>query len=235
MTSQSENANGIVVYSSLPSVTHDEGDVTALEQPAPPVKIDLDTVLSIDTIRRHCKIEDVPTVADNQLRLYRASAWEAAQRYTGLALMGLQLYTQHVPLPADSEMFKPRMKIRLDYPVADGIVYTPKGPLQVKKGTHVIRFSGATGYLSNCCDSRTASAPTMEIQYNIGVTGEEAFPAGVIHGMLLFIAWSVEHPGDEYVSILNQVRSEGGHLQGNSNIALLSGALEIWNQYQERP
>jgi hypothetical protein len=46
--------------------------------------INWDEYVSIDLIRRHTKTDDIPAVTDEQLKLYRAAAVEAAEFYSGL-------------------------------------------------------------------------------------------------------------------------------------------------------
>ena len=59
---------------------------------APPITpgelkpLDWSERLSIDMIRQHTKTDDVPAVTDDQLKLYRDAAIEAAEMYTGLLL-----------------------------------------------------------------------------------------------------------------------------------------------------
>jgi hypothetical protein len=57
----------------------------------------------------------------------------------------------------------------------------------------------------------------------------------VIVGMLQFIAWILEHPGDELLTQRNRrdASAAGGGITGSNNIALVSGALESWRAYDE--
>jgi len=52
-------------------------------------------------------------------------------------------------------------------------------------------------------------------------------------GCLQFIAWVVEHPGDELLTMRNKLDSSNtaGGVHGIANVALISGALEQWRQY----
>ena len=79
--------------------------------------------LSIDAIRSHCKLDDVPGVTDEQLALYRAAAIEAAEKYTGLSLAGQRTVTEPIQGPAHPKPGKMSYKFTLKYPVADGMVY----------------------------------------------------------------------------------------------------------------
>jgi hypothetical protein len=67
--------------------------------------------------------------------------------------------------------------------------------------------------------------------YRSGFSCPEQVPAGVLLGMLQFIAWVVEHPGDEVLSMRNTLSARGGAIIGTNNIALVSGALETWRQF----
>jgi len=67
--------------------------------------------------------------------------------------------------------------------------------------------------------------------YRAGFSCAAQVPAGVLLGILQFIAWVVEHPGDEVLSMRNTLSARGGAIIGTNNIALVSGALESWRQF----
>lgn len=64
------------------------------------IKFNWDDRLSIDLIRKHAKIEDVPACSDEQLVVYRASAVKSAEQYTGLLLSGQRTMTEIIEGPS---------------------------------------------------------------------------------------------------------------------------------------
>jgi hypothetical protein len=207
--------------------------------------------LSIDIIRQHTKTDDIPGVTDEQLSLYRASAVEAAERYTGMLLKGQRNVMEPVQAPHPVKhsdwahrwlnVHKPTYKHRLRYPSADGYIYLYGGLhphdnriFRVPVGTTIvevpIRYYPLD--LSNCCDPcsvRNASLNAdMMVAYRAGYASPMEVPSLVILGCLQYIAWVLEHPGDEILTVRNRrdARSEGA--QGTNNIAIASGALESW-------
>lgn len=67
--------------------------------------------------------------------------------------------------------------------------------------------------------------------YRSGFACADQVPAGVLLGILQYIAWIVEHPGDEVLSVRNTLSTRGDAIVGTNNVALVSGALETWRQY----
>ena len=214
------------------------------------IQFDWAARLSIDIIRQHTKTDDIPGVTDEQLNLYRMAAVEAAERYTGMLLSGQKVVSEPVQGPAALhyprqhgllflETYKPTYKIRLRYPVADGYVYlyggmhpTDNGVLMVPPGTSTIDVPVRYGLydISNCCNpcSEHHLNAGMMVTYKAGFTSPNEIPSLVILGCLQFITWTLEHPGDEILTVRNRrdARSEGA--QGTNNIAIASGALESW-------
>jgi hypothetical protein len=74
-------------------LTEDVSKVFRFSSDAPPpvegveTKLDWSGRLSIDMIRQHTKTDDIPGVTDDQLLIYRASAVEAAEAYTGMPVV----------------------------------------------------------------------------------------------------------------------------------------------------
>jgi hypothetical protein len=56
-------------------------------------------------------------------------------------------------------------------------------------------------------------------------------PKGITLGMLQFVAWILEHPGDILLTVRNKEDNSTKGLMGSNNIALASGAIETWRQY----
>jgi hypothetical protein len=222
-----------------------EGETTAFDWSAR---------LSIETIRSHTKTDDIPAVTDEQLSLYRAAALEAAEFYTGHLLSCQKTVIEPIEAASPSKMSKAvplghqalTYRYELRYPVADGLVYLYCGShpndnrvFRVPTGSRVIRVPITTGFLdmSNCCD------PCAKHQYNSGMMAAykagyqttDAVPSGIVLGCLQYLAWVVEHPGDELVTQRNRKdnSTKVGGVSGSNNIAMVSGALETWRQYDE--
>ena len=218
------------------------------EPPLPEGKgtpFDWDARLSLDTIREHTKTDDVPAVTDSQLRLYRRASIESAEHYTGLMLAGQRNILEPIQGPSRVRPGHTHYNHKLQHPVADGWVYLYGSPapyyfhdnvtFRVPIGTRTIKVPIRTGLLdmSNCCDpcsTHNINAGQMAA-YKAGFASPDDVPAGVVLGCLQFMAWVVEHPGDELLTSRNRLEGRAGAVAGSNNIALVSGALEIWRQY----
>ena len=207
------------------------------------MSFDWDARLSMDMIRNHTKTDDVPGVTDAQLKLYRNAAIESAEMYTGLLLSGQKTVTEPIEGPSNLKFGKMTYRVRLKYPVADGYVYLYGGThpndnatFMVAPGTRSINVPVKRNAidLSNCCDPCSQHLPNggMLVAYKAGFKCADDIPAGIILGLLQFLAWIVEHPGDELLTMRNRLDSRGGAgVYGTNTIALASGALELWRQY----
>jgi hypothetical protein len=215
-------------------------------EPGKAVDFDWDSRLSLDVIRAHTKTDDVPAVLDEQLKLYRASAIESAEQYTGLLLSGQITMTEPIQGPARARPGRTTYTFRLKYPVADGYIHLYGGThandnttIRVPLGARRVQIPIRKDFvdLSNCCNpcSTWNLNGGMMAAYKAGYRCLDDIPAGIIHGMLQFIAWCVEHPGDELLTQRNRVETRAGlaGLQGSNNIAMVSGALETWVKYDD--
>jgi hypothetical protein len=194
-------------------------------------------------IRQHTKTEDVPGVTDDQLMLYRSAAIEAAELYTGMLLSGQKNIIE--PVQGPSQVRRPghyHYIHRLRYPTADQYAYLFGSPwptdnmtFMVPVGTRTIKIPVRTGYVDthNCCDpcSEHHLNAGMQLSYRAGFTSPDQVPSGVIIGILQFIAWVVQHPGDELLTMRNTEQARTGGVGGTNNIAMASGALESWRLY----
>ena len=203
--------------------------------------------LSLDTIRSHTKTDDIPGVTDDQLQLYRSAAVEAAEKYTGLMLSGQKTYIEQVQPPRRPKYGHMTYRHELKYPVADGNVYLygSKNPadnrqFMIAPGSKTIHVPIIWNYLdmSNCCDPcarHMMPNDGMLAAYKAGYKSTDDVPSGVVLGCLQFIAWAVEHPGDELVTQRNRKdnSTKVGGVSGSNNIAMVSGALETWRQYDD--
>lgn len=205
-------------------------------------KFDWDARLGIEFIRNHAKIDDIPSVTDDQIRLYRSAAMESCEQYTGQLLSGTRTVEEAIEGPRRLKPYATYYTFNLKYPVADGYVYMYGGshvndnvtfrvPLGARKVKVPIRKDSID--LSNCCDpcaSKGAVNGGMLATYKAGYRSVEDVPATLVLGMLQFITWCINHPGDELLTQRNRVETRAGlaGLQGSNNIAMISGALETW-------
>src|SRR5262245_58879811 len=113
------------------------------DQSAPPLpegetKLDWDAFVSLEMIRQHTKTDDVPSVTDEQLRLYRAAAVEAAEQYTGLLLSKQITVTEPLAGPRRVRPGKTHYRRHLQYPVADGLIYVYGGRMPEENRTFIV-------------------------------------------------------------------------------------------------
>jgi hypothetical protein len=208
-------------------------------------KLDWDARLSLDMIRNHTKTDDVPGVTDDQLRLYRQAAVEAAEFYSGLMLSCQKTVTESIAGPRHPRPGKVTYRHRLQYPVANGIVYLYGGNspndnkmFRVPTGTRTIQVPIRSDYydVSNCCDpcSTWNLNGGMMASYLAGFKSPDEVPAGIVFGCLQYLAWVVEHPGDELMGQRGAISTSGGGaggIIGSNNVPMISGALETWRQF----
>ena len=204
--------------------------------------LDWSTLLSIELIRQHTKTDDVAGVSDPMLDLYRRAAVEAAELYTGALLTTQMTVTEPIQGPARPKFGKLTYKHKLKYPVADGLVHlygsqnvNANHAIRIPANTRTIHVPIWTGFidLTNCCDpcaSHHLNADMMAA-YKAGYKCPEDVPKGITLGMLQFVAWILEHPGDILLTVRNKEDNSTKGLMGSNNIALASGAIESWRQY----
>jgi hypothetical protein len=205
-------------------------------------RFDWDARLGIEFIRAHAKIDDIPSVLDEQLRLYRSAALESAEHYTGLLLSGQRTVEEAIESPTKVKPNLAYYTHRLQFPVADGYVYLYGGThvadnmvFRVPPGSRKIKVPVRKDMidLSSCCNPcapQWAVNGGMLASYRAGYKSVNDVPANVILGVLQFITWCTEHPGDELLTQRNRIETRAGlsGLQGSNNIAMISGAIESW-------
>lgn len=133
---------------------------------------------------------------------------------------------------------------RMQWPSADGTVYLYGGRyrneqriLHIKPGSRVVSVPIQTGWLdmTNCCDPCSSHYYNegMMLAYRAGFGCVDDVPNGVVLGMLMYLAWALMHPGDELLTQRNRIETRAGlaGLQGSNNIAMVSGALELWRTF----
>jgi len=198
--------------------------------------------LSIDLIRQHTKTDDVAGVSDGMLEVYRQAAVEAAELYTGAMLTTQKTVTEAIQGQARPKPGKLTYRHKLQYPVADGLVHlygsqniNANHAIRVPPNTRTIHVPIWTGFidLSNCCDPCATHHLNAEMMaaYKAGYRCPADVPMGIVLGMLQYVAWILEHPGDILLTVRNKEDNSTKGLMGSNNIALASGALETWRQY----
>lgn len=215
--------------------------------PIPPMfpessRFDLEQLLPMALIRAHTKTNDIIRVTDEQMKLYRQAAFEAAELYTGLLLQKLHTIEEPVILPRTivHDMRK-QYKMRLKYPAGDDYVYIV-GPglremIPAMKGKRKLIMPNlfhSHDFMACCnpCNNGSMVASTIfKAVYRTGYTCAEDIPAGIKLGMLKYIAWNVENPGDIFQSVRGNTNRGTGAQDGTNNAAWASGALEHWIMY----
>ena len=221
---------------------------------------DLETILPLASIRTHTKTDDVEHVTDAQLSILRDAAFEQAEKYTGWMLRGNKRVTEIVTRRGTYRTRRNQgYRHTLKWPTSDGLIYlygmaTPQQILRVNPDdTSVfipLQFSLMFG--ESCCspcgsvlngsygssfgsDFLGLGEGTVNlggtILYRAGLSDCMNIPSGIIIGVLRWITWCVEHPGDEILTVRNLVNTSASGILGTSNSALASGALELWRTY----
>lgn len=202
----------------------------------------LEEMLPLDEVRVHTKTDDIPSVTDAQLALYRRAALESAEQYTGYVFSGIRTIQQPLSrIISKRDVARGYFTEELEHPVSNGIIHTygagPARQYPVKAGATKVRIpvtSIALDVSSACCagacDGDLAN-PGMTIMYQTGFKNICDVPAGIKLGMLKFIAWCITHPGDEITAVRNRTITRSSLVDGTNNIAWASGAIELWRQY----
>jgi len=224
-------------------LTNSAYTLTTLPNPVDSLKegestdLNWDEYLDIKLIREHTRTDDVPGVTDAQLRLYRAAAVEAAEFYSGMVLSKQQVFSEIIDLPK-LRPGKEYFTIKLKRPTSDGILYIYGNgqypdTVHITPNTRKVRLQNRyyAPDMSNCCDPCAKATNGLRVMYRAGFSCPERVPPGILLGILQFVAWVVEHPGDEVLAMRNTLSARGGALIGTNNIALISGALESWRQF----
>lgn len=196
---------------------------------------DLEAILPLDMIRQHTKTEDIISVSDAQLSLYRRVAIEAAEKYTGMVFKGQRVLSENVYPPMtfwdalnrDKNFFYHTTQYMFAGPWAYlyGSVNRTVEQLMVTLGSNTVRIRyHPEDPLYRCCDPCDQKEKLM-LQYTAGYQCEDDIPGGVALGALKYIAHVIENPGDS----INRTGSSGTALGLEANNpAIASGAIDIW-------
>lgn len=202
---------------------------------------DLEKLCPISLIRDHTKTDDSPSVTDVQLTLYRLAAFEAAEIYTGMILAETRTVRQNIATHGHRAKYRRVTKVILDFPTMDGVVMfygrdliRPE-TLRVAPGSRSIQIPVWLEALdaSSCCNPCGQGAENWGItaMYRTGTECDQV-PAQIVLGVLKYIAWNIKNPGDTPSMI--KTGTQNTSLDDTSNnVALMSGALELWRQYRK--
>jgi hypothetical protein len=200
-----------------------------------------DELVPISLIRTHTKTDDILSVTDEQLELYRQSAIEAAQLYTGYLIDAYRDMTLRLPYKNSN---KRTVTYTLPHHAAAETVYWREGR---QAGSSMIPMFSRRLKINNvfynaginsCCEPCGSTHNLgLVVTYKTGFKCAADVPASIKLGILKFIAWSVANAGDEVVTLftgetrLNSASSYG--IAGTNNTAWASGAIELWRQFDE--
>lgn len=204
---------------------------------------DLEALLPIALIRAHTKTDDVPNVTDEQLALYRQTAFEVCERYTGLLFTAIKVVTENVK-SRSGHRNRGRATHKLRHPSVDGIVhlygsYNGQNDRTMYIGVGEKEVAVPPVYphidLSSCCGGpcggKSDDPFALKVMYRTGHDCKKPVPAGIILGVLKFIAWLITNPGDVIMTVRNRSSTGEMGIIGTNNGAWASGAIEHWRIY----
>lgn len=206
-------------------------------------ELSLEEILPLELVRQHTKTDDVPNVTDEQLELYRATAFENAELFTSILWTGVATVQEDASGMANPRMFRQFTTTKLAFPSLDGQVtlYSNKGrgqenyPIEIMPGTRKIKIptSHEAMDVTDCCGTgRGAVNFGMYLLYRTGTKDVKDIPEGIKVGCLKYIAWSQANPGDELLTVRNRLGTTETGLIGTNDAAWASGAIEVWRRYR---
>jgi hypothetical protein len=225
-----------------------QAEVTDTSESFPPAvqtsKFDLESICALSLIRQHTKTDDVPSVTNELLKFYRRAAFEAAEKYTGMILSEARRVEEVVSKSSGRRSY---ITYSLKYPSSDGLVYVygsvngiSDQMIRVGAGERKIRIDWVPSHmdLASCCAEphsgrRGPSLPQAIVMYKAGISCKDDVPATIISGVLRYIAFSIMNAGDEILTVRNRASKGDVGIIGSNNVALLSGALEMWRMYDD--
>lgn len=196
------------------------------------VDLELDMLLSVNEIRAHTKTNDIPTVTDAQLELYRTAAFEAAEQYTGQWFRGTKWVEETV-----RPRRKPGHRVHnMRWPTRDGRVFVHIAGVSpytefLNPGAKKVAIRDVTYSLTfNHCCNPCATDEADRVMYYTGLKCAADFPAGVAMGMLKYIAYNMSNPGDIQMVWTNDRRQAAARQVLNDAVEA-SGAAAEWRRY----
>lgn len=197
---------------------------------------DLDKVLPLELIREHTKTDDIPSVSDALLGVYRAAAVQAAEEYTGLLIGGQRVRVDLVPEPGYIPgvrrppffLFTASARFATHVAYYYGLTARPE-MVQVQPGQRRVRLPVIYDSFGMGCCNPCGTIPQGRLQYTAGYGCEADIPPAFALGALKYIAHVIGNPGDNVIAanVSGQAQSNIG-VDIASNPALASGAIEIW-------
>lgn len=201
------------------------------------VKVDPETLLPLSLVRQHTKTDDIPSITDEVLAVYRTAALDAAERYTGFLLQEKKVITEEVQVPQTWSPYRhsTTFKYELKHPLAEPDLYVYgrglHGPRRVvgQVGQTQVRLPVlSSSFTGNCCGDGLSDAQ-MRVMYYAGFSGGDRELSAIQLGALKYIAHCIENPGDVVIATNEAGRSTTGYsLSDAADPALASGAIEIW-------
>lgn len=199
---------------------------------------DLEEILSVHAIRVHTKTEDIPTVTDEQIVLYRKAAFESAEKFTNL-IFTQTMRKEEVVNPPNRFIDDVRRTFthRTRYPISQDhvFVYGPgtKEMIPVNQGSRKVVLPNRVfaHMVFDCCRPCSDGPGAVRVMYLAGMKDKSEVPAGIIVGVLKYIAWNVANPGD-VLKTVNDRNTLGNDFQkGSNDAAWASGAIDEWRRY----
>jgi len=201
------------------------------------VSFDLEQILSIELIREHTKTDDIISVSDAQLQLYRRAAIQAAEKYTGMFFTGQRVMQELVTYPGSfwnsaNYYFEHTTKYSFAQPFAYLYGDTSRGIEQVPVavGSRTVRLTNHPGdFGAGCCNPCKQPSQPM-LQYTAGFSCENDIPAAIALGALKYITHVIENLGDVVIAVTpsGSPNNRGVSITEAANPALASGAIDIW-------
>jgi hypothetical protein len=197
-------------------------------------------VLPMNLIREHTKTDDTPQVTDAQIELYRDTAFEQAEKYTGRIILGYAGILERFHYDASEERRPKRYRrFKLSYlPIDKYIVVSDpmsktKNRVEISKNSRKIDIPNdfLAVNMGNCCAGQGLNLEGITT-YTTGYRSKEDIPSTILYGCLKFIAWAVSNPGDELLTVRNRLGTTETGLIGTNNGAWASGAIEHWRGYK---
>jgi hypothetical protein len=220
----------------------------------PPAKT-VEQMIPLDLIRRRLKIDDYAGVSDVELELLRAAAVEEFENFTGRIVGPPRQIAEPIRTPRWSSLpqaARARIMVGLRHPTIDGVITleysTRTFSVRAAPGDTLFEWPASfvqpsdiwpylfnlAGVISDCggnC-SNPANVPPPMVYYFTG--GDDLLP-GAIVGMLKYIAWQYEHPGDSITTVNDRnARITQRGETGSNNALITSGAYEEWMKYKAR-
>jgi hypothetical protein len=202
---------------------------------------DFEALLPISLIRSHTKTDDIPSVTDELLTIYRGAALRAAEEYTGILFSSRETRVEDVrpPVGTDPRFYRSRtFNHTLEHATADGRVwYYGKRNQQpqlitVQPGTTEVNLPRDHADFGLGCCNPSGPQAFIRVMYVAGLECLTKFRhADILKlGALKYIAHVVMNAGDNVIQhqVSGGSRGGGAALDTAANPALASGAVEIW-------